>query len=919
MGLTKQYLAFKPVANFNIIASGRANVAFVSVGGVDGRFVAVAGAEQVLVWNTRLGEKVLEFARDKQEVTFLRPSPDRKHLAVGYTDGVIEMFSFESKQSVCTFSAHRSAVSAMNFDLIGLKLVSGGLDNDLVVSDVVAQSGKCRLVGHNGAITEACFMERYHDVVVSSSKDTQIKFWNIETQSCFKTIVDHRTEVWGIALMRNDDFLVAGSGDTQLAVYKIAENTSNAVEEPTGDLGDLLLESEATSPFRCTQIGNIQRSGFGRTINLVVENNGQILGCHGTDKKIELFYFYSVDEALVRLTKRLKKLDAKSKADDTNANANLAERQLSLVDEIKRLPAISVPEKVKSFDLLLGSNDELRICVTFVKNFIQVFTLNVAEKHAEASAIHTIRQQGHPSEVRSVAFSSDSLAIASGSGESLKLWSRASQSSLRTVDTGYVVSTCFVPGDRHVLVGLKTGQLLIVDIVTGEIIERIAAHEKELWSIVLTPDMRGCVTGGGDTTVKFWSFELIADPTKDAKSEVKVLSLLHKNVLKLEETVLCVRISRNSKYIAVALLDSTVKIFFLDTLKFYLSLYGHKLPVLCMDISYDSTIIVTGSADRSIKIWGMDFGDCHRSLIAHDNSVMGLQFIPKTHLFFSCGKDGKLKQWDADSFEKIITFQGHVGEAHSLAVSPNGKFVVTCGSDRTLRLYERTEEPLVLQDVQEEEREELENNTLATGEESTVPGLPGLKLPSKKTIGAEKAAENILECLEVSKKFEEEDTKNIIPPLMYAYEATNTDDFLLAVLTRIRASDLEEALLLLPFSAVCELLERIPKLTETRQDQTETICKVVLFLFRIHQKPIVNNQMLLPVIQEIIGKLQGAIVGLRDMIGVNFHGMQMLQREVEANQGVELFRDATKTRRQKDMRRKRKEAAAKRAFVQIST
>lgn len=54
MGLTKQYLAFKPVANFNIIASGRANVAFVSVGGVDGRFVAVAGAEQVLVWNTRL-------------------------------------------------------------------------------------------------------------------------------------------------------------------------------------------------------------------------------------------------------------------------------------------------------------------------------------------------------------------------------------------------------------------------------------------------------------------------------------------------------------------------------------------------------------------------------------------------------------------------------------------------------------------------------------------------------------------------------------------------------------------------------------------------------------------------------------------------------------------------------------------------
>lgn len=29
----------------------------------------------------------------------------------------------------------------------------------------------------------------------------------------------------------------------------------------------------------------------------------------------------------------------------------------------------------------------------------------------------------------------------------------------------------------------------------------------------------------------------------------------------------------------MALLDCTVKVFFLDSLKFFLSLYGHKLPV----------------------------------------------------------------------------------------------------------------------------------------------------------------------------------------------------------------------------------------------------------------------------------------------------------------------------------------------------
>ena len=92
-------------------------------------------------------------------------------------------------------------------------------------------------------------------------------------------------------------------------------------------------------------------------------------------------------------------------------------------------------------------------------------------------------------------------------------------------------------------------------------------------------------------------------------------------------------------------------------LQFFISLYGHKLPVLCMDISSDSTLIVTGSADRNIKVWGMDFGDCHKSIYAHGDSITGLSFVHKTHYIFSCGRDGKVTEWDVDSFNKIVTLQ----------------------------------------------------------------------------------------------------------------------------------------------------------------------------------------------------------------------------------------------------------------------
>ena len=81
--------------------------------------------------------------------------------------------------------------------------------------------------------------------------------------------------------------------------------------------------------------------------------------------------------------------------------------------------------------------------------------------------------------------------------------------------------------------------------------------------------------------------------------------LVHVRTLQLSEDVLSVCYSPDQCLLAVSLLDSTIKVFFADSLKvpiskstdvdlfiptilpfqFFLSLYGHKLPVLSMDIS----------------------------------------------------------------------------------------------------------------------------------------------------------------------------------------------------------------------------------------------------------------------------------------------------------------------------------------------
>lgn len=217
---------------------------------------------------------------------------------------------------------------------------------------------------------------------------------------------------------------------------------------------------------------------------------------------------------------------------------------------------------------------------------------------------------------------------------------------IRTIDSGQVLCATFLPGDKYIIVGTKEGNLELYDIGASSLVEKIQAHSGPIWSLCMQPDMKGLVTGSADKEVKFFEFEISSHEVEGQK--LRHITLVHMRTLKVSDDVLCVRFTADQRLIAVSLLDSTVKVFFTDTLKFFLNLYGHKLPVLCMDISSDNQLLVTCSADKNVKIWGLDFGDCHKSIFAHQESVMWVQFVPKTHYFFTAGKDHLVKYWDGD-------------------------------------------------------------------------------------------------------------------------------------------------------------------------------------------------------------------------------------------------------------------------------
>jgi U3 small nucleolar RNA-associated protein 12 len=70
-------------------------------------------------------------------------------------------------------------------------------------------------------------------------------------------------------------------------------------------------------------------------------------------------------------------------------------------------------------------------------------------------------------------------------------------------------------------------------------------------------------------------------------------------VVQMAEDILSVRFDPKGKLLCVALLDTTIKVFFADSLKFFLSLYGHKLPALTLDVSSDGALLVRGVQRRT--------------------------------------------------------------------------------------------------------------------------------------------------------------------------------------------------------------------------------------------------------------------------------------------------------------------------------
>lgn len=824
--------------------------------------------------------------------------------------------------------------------------------------DIVAEVGLFKLRGHKSQITGLSFIkleigseELFEDdgqplisrdeesklgrFLLTTSKDALIKLWDIETRHCIEThVAQNNGECWSLGVSPDGAGCVTGGNDGELNIWSI----------------NLLRLLQYSKNFDISPDNRFLRSrgvlvchGRERTRGISFHPRFNYFAVHGgSNKSVELWRMRSEEEVKRSLARKRRRKKEKKSSDGRDEQANLNADEIVQNEELDNLSKADVNDyftpyvivrttgKVSSVDWIQKKGSHaMEMLVATTNNQLEVYKIPTKQDSgaqnnslSDYSRTLSVELSGHRADIRALSLSSDDKILASASNGCLKVWNIKTGNCIRTFECGYALCCAFLPGDKILAVGTKSGDLELFDVVSATMIERKKAHDGAIWTMHVHPDGQSLVSGSADKTAKFWNFKVTKEEIPGTKRMTSRLSLVQSRILKVSDDILSLRFSPDSQLIAIALLDNTVKVFYVDSLKLFLNLYGHKLPVLSLDISFDSKLIVTSSADKNIRLWGLGFGDCHRAFFAHQDSVLQVSFVRNNqdgngHHFFSASKDKVIKYWDGDKFEQIQKLENHHGEIWAMTSSNSGNFLVSASHDKSIRTWVQTDEQIFLEEEKEKELENLYESTLTasleTAQESNDMDFGTV---SKQTISTLTAGEKISEALEIGISDLElvrewESTKarnqNIAPPsrniLFTALGGISAEEHVLSVFQKIRAAELEDALLILPFSSVLNLFKFLD-IFAAKSMNIQLTCRILLSVLQIHHRQIVTSKAIKSSLQKIRKNLRYLLDLKRSEIGFNIAALKIISTQCNERE-VRNYVDETSFGEDTESRKKR--------------
>ncbi|XP_067929156.1 notchless protein homolog 1-like [Watersipora subatra] len=116
-------------------------------------------------------------------------------------------------------------------------------------------------------------------------------------------------------------------------------------------------------------------------------------------------------------------------------------------------------------------------------------------------------------------------------------------------------------------------------------------------------------------------------------------------------------------------------------------LTGHQQLINEVLFSPDTRLIASASFDKSIKLWDGKTGKYLASLRGHVNRVYQIAWSADSRLLCSGSSDSTLKLWNVETRKILNDLPGHADEVYAVDWSPDGQRVASGGKDKVLKIW----------------------------------------------------------------------------------------------------------------------------------------------------------------------------------------------------------------------------------------
>jgi hypothetical protein len=262
-----------------------------------------------------------------------------------------------------------------------------------------------------------------------------------------------------------------------------------------------------------------------------------------------------------------------------------------------------------------------------------------------------------------------------------------------------VNALAFTPDNKQLVVG-GHHELTVWSLDDGKLLKRIYTRAERAYAMAFLPDGKLVVAGGrpgqeGD--VRVFDISVAGKPQNgvailDGVNDPKVML---KQLLDVDDSVLCLAVSPDGKKLATGGCDRIVRVWDLSggiaSAKLEQSIENHADWVLGVALAPDNKHLLTCSRDKTAKVWDLSTKESVMTFPDHQNAVFGVAASKDSKVGFSAGLDKQVRMWGAVGDGKQIKALGsHGDDVLKLVAHPTLPIFVTTSADKTVKVWDAT-------------------------------------------------------------------------------------------------------------------------------------------------------------------------------------------------------------------------------------